>query len=89
MVRAPKQGRFMDRDEIRNRIALLLADILDQDAVVLTDATLAEETQGWDSLAHMKLLVAIEGEWDVSFQVSELTASRNVGELVDLVQSKL
>lgn len=79
----------MDRDEIRNRISLLLEDLIDEEVGVLTDDTVAEDVSWWDSLVNLKLLVAIEGEWGVSFQVSELNAPRNVGELVDLVQSKL
>jgi acyl carrier protein len=89
MVRWQKPGRFMDRDEIRTRIALLLGDILDQPDLTLTDQTAAADVEGWDSLAHMKLLVAIEGEWGVSFQVSEMGAAESVGDLVDLVRAKL
>ena len=77
----------MTRDEIRTRISDLLADLLDNDGLVLTDSTTAAEVQGWDSLVQLRLLVAVESEWGVGFTVSEINPA-NVGDLVDLVQSK-
>jgi acyl carrier protein len=79
----------MSREEIRNRMAAFLAEILDREEVILSDATVADAVEGWDSLAHMKLLVALESDLNISFKVSELSGARDVGELVDLVQSKL
>lgn len=78
----------MDRDQIRSRIADILSDLLDRDGIVLSDATTADQVDGWDSLSHLRLLVAIEGELAIGFQVSELNPG-NVGELVDVIQSKL
>jgi acyl carrier protein len=79
----------MSRDEIRAKIRDILAEILEDDALVLTDDTTAQDVPWWDSLNHLKLLVAIEGELDIKFAITELTAARNVGDLVSLVQVKL
>ena len=47
--------------------------------MALADDTVASDMDGWDSLAHMKLLVALEDEYNISFLLSELTAPGNVG----------
>lgn len=79
----------MDRDAIRTKIRDLLRDIVDEDSLELTDATKATDVEWWDSLTHLKLLVAIEEEWGLNFQVAELSAPEDVGELVDLIGGKL
>lgn len=79
----------MDRDAIRTKIRDLLRDIVDDDTLELDDALTAGDVEWWDSLTHLKLLVGIEEAWGLSFQVAELSAPENVGELVDLIAGKL
>lgn len=79
----------MDRDQIRAKVRDLLRDIVDDDALVIDDHTCADNVPWWDSLTHMRLLVAIEEEWNLAFQVSEITAPDDVGQLIDLIRSKL
>jgi acyl carrier protein len=78
----------MDRDAIRNRIRDLLAEIAEDDSVVLTDETTARDVAWWDSLTHLRLLVGIEDAFDIKFAANELTAAGNVGQLVDMVAAK-
>jgi acyl carrier protein len=78
----------MDRDELRAALADELAALLDCDSLVLSDATRASDIAGWDSLVHLKLLVALEGAFRVKFQLSEMNAAENVGALVDLIAAK-
>ena len=79
----------MTRDEIRDRIQVLLGEILDRDELSLTDDTKADDIEDWDSINHVKLIIAIESEFNIRFEADEVTAPENVGALVDLVQSKL
>jgi acyl carrier protein len=55
--------------------------ILDDDDLVLTDATTARDVPTWDSVAHISLMVSIESEFGVRFTDDQLTSFRNVGEL--------
>jgi acyl carrier protein len=86
----PQHGSLqVDRDQVRTRVQDLLRDIVDDDGLKITDTTTAADVDWWDSLTHLKLLVAIEEAWDLNFQVAELSAPENVGELVDLIRSKM
>jgi acyl carrier protein len=49
----------------------------------------AFDIQGWDSLSNIRLLVAIEQDLEIRLEVAEVVRLRNVGQLVDLVASKL
>ena len=50
--------------------------------------TTAAEIKGWDSITHMKILIAIEEEFGFTFSYKETVALKNVGDLIQLVQSK-
>ncbi|HMN70392.1 MAG TPA: acyl carrier protein [Rhodoblastus sp.] len=78
----------MTRDSVREMIARNLADVLDEDHIDLTDQTRADEVDGWDSVNHVKLIIAIESEMGIRFESDEITSPENVGALIDLIMSK-
>lgn len=73
----------MDRNEVFKKVMEIAKDVFDNDAVVLTDETTAADVEEWDSLTHLSLISDIEDEFDISFTLSEISGSKNVGELVD------
>ena len=79
----------MDRDAIRAKVQEILRDVLDDDTVVLSDETVAEDVVDWDSTNHVRLIVGIEEDLGVRFETDEITRPESVGELVDLIASKL
>ena len=79
----------MNEDEILQRVQMVVRDQLDEDDIVLTPETRASAVDGWDSLAHVRIMVAIEEAFGVRFDTSEITTLENVGALVALVRSKL
>jgi len=44
---------------------------------------------GWDSLAHINLIVAVEKAFRVSFTTKEVRGLANVGDLVQLVARRV
>ena len=63
---------------------------------VFDDATLriapemtAGDVDGWDSLSHVNLVMAVEMAFKVRFAQKELLVLRNVGDLVRLVDAHL
>jgi acyl carrier protein len=79
----------MTHDDILERITNIMKDLTEDDELVLTDETTADDVPLWDSVLHVKLIVAIEDEFKVRFEVDEITEPENVGTLVALVESKL
>lgn len=74
---------------VLTRLESIVSDQLDQEDVVLTMNTVATNVDGWDSLAHVRIMIAVEEEFGVKFQMSEITSLSDVGELVRLIQAKL
>lgn len=63
-------------------------DILDADEVELTPELTAEDVPGWDSLNHIRLILAVQKAFGVKFSAHEVGDLRNVGSLVTLIQAK-
>ena len=79
----------MDKIEILKKVNNIFIDILDDEAIVLTFDTTANDIDDWDSLNHIQLVVAIEKYFKIRFASREIQSWRNVGEIVDAVSSKL
>ncbi|MBL0359238.1 MAG: acyl carrier protein [Chitinophagaceae bacterium] len=79
----------MDRQEILTQITRVFIDTLDEDNVVLTESTKADDVEGWDSLTHVQLVVAVEKKFNIRFAAKEIQSWKNVGELIDSISSKL
>ena len=78
----------MERNEILSRIQGIFRDVLDNEEIELTDATVADDIEEWDSLSHIQLIVAIEKDFQIKFTSKEILSWKNIGELVDCIQSK-
>jgi len=78
----------MTRDEAYSRLVPIFRDVLDADDIVLADETTAEDVDGWDSLNHVTLIVAIEKAFRITVTTRDAQKLRNVGELVDLIVRK-
>lgn len=71
------------------RLEPVFRDVLDDPALRLSAETSASNLEGWDSLAHVNLVFAIEQEFGVRFTLQELEHLRTVGDIVDLVERKM
>jgi acyl carrier protein len=70
------------------RITAVFRDVLDDDDLSLARATTAAVVPGWDSLAHVRLILAVQKAFKVKFSAAQVTRLRNVGDLVDLADEK-
>jgi len=76
-------------DDLRDRLQDLFRDVFDDDEIVLADELTADDVDGWDSLAHVNLMIAVEMEFGVRFATTEIASMQDVGSLVTLLQAKL
>jgi len=79
----------MKLEELKASVTAIFRDVFDDDTIVLSRETTANDIEDWDSLAHISLIVAIEKEFKIKFDLIELKPLQNVGEMLDLIQSKI
>lgn len=61
----------------------LLAELLGQPMPPLTRQTPFRDLPGWDSVAHLAMLLGLERRLDVAFSAKQLTSLNTVGDLLD------
>jgi len=78
----------MDKAEILQQVVDIFKDVLDIEEVILEDATVADDVEGWDSLTHIQLIVAIEKHFRINFSSKEILSWKNVGEMLNCIYNK-
>ena len=74
---------------IYNKLNHIFRETLDNESILLMPDTTADDIAEWDSMNHIFLVVEIERSFGVKFQTAEMEELKNVGELVQLLRSKL
>jgi acyl carrier protein len=78
----------MGDSEVLSRLNGVFENVLGHEKLNLARGTTAKDVEGWDSLMHINLIVAIEKEFNIRFTTREMTALSNVGDLMDLIARK-
>ena len=76
-------------NEILEQVNSVFKDVLDNEEIVVTANTTADDIDEWDSLSHIQLVVAIEKYFKIRFTSSEINNFKNVGEMCLGIQAKL
>lgn len=63
--------------------------VFDDDTIQLNTTMTANDVEGWDSLSHINLVVAVESKFDIRFTQKELLTHRNVGDLIADIERKI
>ncbi|MBQ6415869.1 acyl carrier protein [Butyrivibrio sp. Su6] len=79
----------MTREEVFEKMNEVFRDVFEDDDITVTDETTADDIDDWDSLEHINLINAMETEFGVKFSMGEIVSLKNVGEMADLIISKL
>ena len=79
----------MGHSDILKQLHEIFVDVIDNEDIRLTDATTAADVDGWDSLTHIQLVVAIEKHFRIRFTAKEIQSWSNVGALIESIISKI
>ena len=79
----------VSREEVFERVTDIFRDVFDDDELVISDSTNSEDIEDWDSLEHIQLIVGMEKEFKVKFDIKTVNSLENVGQIVDLILSMI
>ena len=79
----------MNRQDILDKVQDIFRDILDNDEIVLTNESTADDIEEWYSLTHIQLIKAIEKDFSIRFTSREILSWNNVGEMIDSIVVKV
>jgi acyl carrier protein len=82
------RDRAMEKTAVYTKLTSVFREVFDEDELHLTPETTADDVDGWDSLTHIRLVLAVSKAFGVKFSASEIGSLKNVGEFADMIESK-
>lgn len=79
----------MSREEVFAALDEVFQDEFDDETLHVTDATVADDIDGWDSLEHIDLIIAVERRLGIKFTMGEVNGMKNVGEMADIILRRM
>lgn len=74
---------------ISERLKKTILRVLNLEDYDIKRDTKATEVPGWDSLNHINVILAVEKEYQVRFKNIEILKLKDIGDLQNLVDSKV
>jgi acyl carrier protein len=76
------------QDPILTRLTTVFREVFDDDELTLTPAMTADDVDGWDSLAHIRLILSVQKAFGIKFSPVEMNRLKDVGDLIALTRDK-
>lgn len=74
--------------ETLERVNEVFRTVFEDDTLVINEGTNAEQIEKWDSLQHINLLAVLEETFGITFDIDEIVAMENVGDIVSIIEAK-
>jgi acyl carrier protein len=74
---------------IYERLNGVFHSVFFDDSIAVTAETSGPDIEGWDSIAHVNLMVAVETEFGIQFTTQEQESMTTVGDMARLIEAKL
>jgi acyl carrier protein len=78
----------MTEAEIKEKLTAIFRSVFDNPSIEISDTTTAKDIEGWDSLTHVDLIVAVEKGFKVSFTTKQVMALQTAGDLIRLIATR-
>jgi len=75
----------MNREDVIEKVLMVVEDTFDTDNLTYADTLTAADVEGWDSLSNIRFMVAIEQAFDRRLTMAEWQRTSCLGDLVDLL----
>jgi acyl carrier protein len=79
----------MNRNALLGRVMHLAREVLDEEHLDFKEADRIIDIEGWDSLNHMRMIVAMERHFGISFQSTDQMGISTVAELLDIIERRI
>ena len=70
-------------NDVRQRLQNIFREVFDDPGLELRDEMTAQDIDGWDSLAHINLIIAVESKLKVKFATAEISRLKEPGRMTE------
>jgi|LauGreDrversion4_1035100.scaffolds.fasta_scaffold505162_2 acyl carrier protein len=75
----------MNKELILEKVNQIFRKVFDEENIVINYSSSAMDIEEWDSLNNIQIIIAVEKEFKIRFQSSEIRGWNNVGEMCDAI----
>jgi acyl carrier protein len=75
-------------DDIYQRLTGIFHDVFEDESIILTPELTASDVPEWDSLSHIRLVLAVQKEFRTKFSAAQTANLKNVGDLAELIRAR-
>ena len=79
----------IEQSVIFDKLTTIFRKTFNDEKIVLNKELTANDVANWDSLSHMLMIGEVENTFAIKFKLKELGKLDNVGNLVDLIATKI
>ena len=76
-----KHKEKSNMNEIYEKLNDIFKDVFDDEDIIVSEDTIAEDVVGWDSLEHITLVTVIQEEFGIEFDLKTINSFKNVGDM--------
>ena len=78
----------MDINTVYAKLNVIFRDLFDDDSIVVTPQTTANDIEDWDCLEHITLIATVERTFKMKFKMGEISSMKNVGQMANIIQAR-
>jgi len=78
-----------DYDVIQEHVEKVFREVFNKPSLVLSSGLSAADMPEWTSLQHVRLIAALEKEFALRFEFSELVEIETAGDIIRIIEQKL
>lgn len=83
-VESPVPGERAD-----SQVKQVMADVLGLSPEAVGESTRSDQIASWDSLNHIRLVLALEQEFQVAFEIGEIESMVSYADIMRVLQHKM
>lgn len=77
------------KEEILFKLQDIFRDVFDDEELRISKDMDANDIDEWDSLNQINIVVLVEKEFNVKFNLAEVEALKNIGDMIELIINKM
>ncbi|MFG1321033.1 acyl carrier protein [Xanthobacter autotrophicus] len=78
-----------EHPEVYEKLTDVFRNVFQDDDIVLFPDMTAADVEGWDSLANIRLILAVETAFSIRLSAAQAASLAKLGDLVSLIASKI
>jgi acyl carrier protein len=84
-IRSMTEPDHTRRDAVLEQIVAIIRGAVPNATGPISATTTAKDVSGWDSIAHVQIILRVERQFKIRIRSTEIARLNNVGSLVELV----